>query len=303
MEAYASNKITLREPEPTTRTSVIRYAPSFAPGGHDGRPAGHHPYTAQSLAKCIGWLKPNGKPQDKIHHVLKALQLIEEGTLTESQFEGLTPMQMQPVVERARNALKQSEDTANAQVQKAEQAKRETEKADTAEERERGSRREKTHRQKAKAVRKQGRRKARDVARAVSTKLKSGEIGYKQARSMAATSEVVGQPPRPGPDFDSYINRLTHELNSILNTRLRPDPRVDQLRTVIRFREHLTDYQKHDLREVLHRLADRATQYAEQFPLQETPEPKNVSAQPQGQGAPIPSGTDSPADQQALRPQ
>ena len=198
VEAYASNKITLREPEPTTRASVIRYAPSFAPGGHDGRPAGHHPYTAQSLGESIGWLKPSGKPQDKIHHVLGALQLIEEGTLTESDFEGLTPMQIQPVVERARGELKQGEDAAKTHEEQAEQARRETETANTPEERERATRREKTHRQKAKAVRKKGRYAASAVARDICTKLKSGEdrvqAGSQHGRNVRSCRAV----PAPG---------------------------------------------------------------------------------------------------------
>ena len=127
VEAAAKGLVHL--PSVPAKSSQIRYAPSFAVG--DGVPArGDHPYTAQTLAQFIGWLKPDGSPQQKVYDALTSLQFIEEGLLTESDFEGLSTKQAEAVIAEARKARDRREATARVHRMQAEQAEREAKEAE-----------------------------------------------------------------------------------------------------------------------------------------------------------------------------
>ena len=87
IQAYASGKIKLPKPTKETGASRARHAPSFIQGKVVVRDE-DRPYTAQTVAKFLGWLRPNGKAPDRIHEALAALEFIEQGILTEDAFEG-----------------------------------------------------------------------------------------------------------------------------------------------------------------------------------------------------------------------
>jgi hypothetical protein len=73
-------KIRLREVPKATHTTAIRYAPSFMEG-YDTLQSASYPYTPHTVAEFLGWLKPDGRAQDKVYSALTALQFIEEGIL------------------------------------------------------------------------------------------------------------------------------------------------------------------------------------------------------------------------------
>ena len=87
--------------DPSTPKDRIRYAPSFTLRDVP-EPAQERPYTAQSIGEFLGWLEPSGAPKTKIRYILFALQFIEEGILSEKDFDGLTTEQDRSVVVEAR---------------------------------------------------------------------------------------------------------------------------------------------------------------------------------------------------------
>ena len=121
VEAYAEGKITLPEVPKKTKTSQIRHAPSYKMGEDDPRARGNHPYTAQTLADFIGWVKPDGAAQDKAHDTLAALQFIEDKVLVKSNFDGLTTKQAGAVVRETRKERKRQQLAGQFQREQAEQ--------------------------------------------------------------------------------------------------------------------------------------------------------------------------------------
>lgn len=57
---------------------MLRYAPSYVMGAQDVlRARGAHPYTVQTVAKFIGWLKPSGE-MEKDHRTMITDEQIEK---------------------------------------------------------------------------------------------------------------------------------------------------------------------------------------------------------------------------------
>ena len=107
------------------------------------------------------------------------LELIEDGLLKESDFEGLNQSNARAVIEQTRTAKRRRDTTAEVHRQQAENAKKEAAKAENESERQRALLRERKAREKAEQFKIEGRQKATVVGRAVSSSLKKGEIGYK----------------------------------------------------------------------------------------------------------------------------
>ena len=117
VEAFASGQVVLENVPADAAHDRIRHAPSFRMG-KDGRAAAHdRPYTAQTVASFLGW-----KP-DKVKYALMALELIEDGVLDETVFQGLTPEQARSTVVETRKALP-GERSAEAAMAKTTDAKR-----------------------------------------------------------------------------------------------------------------------------------------------------------------------------------
>jgi hypothetical protein len=79
VKAYAEGKIKLQNPPPKTSKTLVRYASS---------PGTDHPYTAETVAKYLGWLNPDGSAPAKVRDSLRALELVEQGVATIDQFIG-----------------------------------------------------------------------------------------------------------------------------------------------------------------------------------------------------------------------
>lgn len=129
VSAYARGHVHLAAPEPTTRRTLIRAAPSFQMGDElESIPP--HPYTASTLAPFIGW------SADKVRDTLSALELIEAGILDDSDYAGLSTTQAMATTEKAqriregaRQRAKVAQDASQQASAEADQARRDQEKA------------------------------------------------------------------------------------------------------------------------------------------------------------------------------
>jgi len=132
VEAYGKGLIELRPVSARSEKAIIRYAPSFIPGG-TGPDSARFAYTGQTVGEFLGWLRGAGggekRADDRIQSSLVALQFIEEGLLKDSDFDGLTIPQAEAVITEARKARTRREAAARVHKMQAEQAAREAEAA------------------------------------------------------------------------------------------------------------------------------------------------------------------------------
>jgi hypothetical protein len=305
VEAYAEDQIELPAPE-TTNRQHIRYAPSFTPGLHLPARGGGletRPYTGQTLAEFLGWLKPSGEAQAKVHDALTALQFIDEGVLRESDFEGLSTKEAQAVIEQARRAKADREAAARLHRQQAEQAAREAEAAErrraeaerVQREREAAAARARDEAEQRRAQEEarravEARREAEEAKQRAEERRKTAERqqreeqkrGRQQASTVGravsrelregrisyrqaptAAAKVAEKKEGPPPHIDDFARRLASDLSKILDEDR--DPRVRRLTELVKFREHIEDFTRSDLAHTLAVVAERASGYAEQL--------------------------------------
>lgn len=128
--------------------------------------------------------------------------------------------------------------------------------------RHRAVQRQKEEQRKERASVQEGRRAAKTVGRAVSSELKSGKIGYRQAADVAIKTEA-NKANGPPPGVDDFARRLATDLNRILDPDR--DQRVAKLEQLVKFRDHLDDAIRHDLARTLEVVANRALDHARQI--------------------------------------
>jgi nitrogen regulatory protein PII len=270
VEAYAEGQIELSPPSAKTNASQLRYAPSFIPDAD--RTGGPHPYTAQTLADFLGWLKPGGRPQEKVMTALGALQLIEEDILREREFEELSSKQAQAVVRETRKAKKAGETMVSLHEKQAKEAERraELEKArqkqaekerraqdakDAKKARERALRRKRAEKLKAEAATKEAPKRAKKVGQAVAEGMRDGE-GTRQAADIAARAD--SRPKGPPPEIGKFSRSLTSDLRKVLD----PESYVGRrLQAVVDNAEYLGDFNRRELVETLRKLKGRVQTY------------------------------------------
>jgi ParB-like nuclease domain len=289
VEAYAEGKIELPAPE---GRAGVRYAPSFVAGQHKLPGADDSkPYTVRSIAEFLGWLDTSGKPQDKVGYSLGALELIEEGVLSDSDFDGLSTKDAEAVVKQARAARAAEEEAAQLARREAEEAARRAEQAErdreAAAERERVAReardqeaaaaaaeaRKAAEREQKQAVKQQehreqqatkhterGRTRATTAGRAVSSAVRSGE-GYRRAPEIAA--RAVPREAGPPPQIDVFTRRLAADLGRVLDED--GDPRFDRLSELAKYREHIPPFERDNLITTLRNLAERIESFVAQL--------------------------------------
>ncbi|MEK6277745.1 MAG: ParB/RepB/Spo0J family partition protein [Actinomycetota bacterium] len=297
VEAYAEDQIGL--PPPTGTKTQTRYAPSFIPGDPD-RADGAHPYTAQTVAEFLGWVKPTGKAQDKVAAALTALQYIEEGLLTEDDFVGLGTKQAAAVIEEARKARARREVTARLHRQQAEEARRAAEAA--ARDSERAEREQQRREQEAKRARNtaarrkaereaqrlaEERRRAAEAQKAAEKRReaelrreqKQQEAGRKSAKTVGRTvsaelkkgkvgykqaadiaARVDPREAGPPPHIEDFARRLAGDLNKVLDPDR--DPRAERLSALVEYRDHLEDHTREDLARTIEGTANRLLDFA-----------------------------------------
>lgn len=279
VEAFATGKITLPDVPKKTKTSQIRHAPSYTMGEDDPRARGDHAYTAQTLADFLGWVKPSGRPQDKVSDALAALQIIEDRVLTKSDFDGLTSKQAGAVVRETRRErslhesaaryhreqAEQAENIAVAAGEQAEAAERKGRPAEVeqAEARRRGAeRKRKTAERKAQEHEDAAPHSAAAVGAAVSDKLKEGSIGVRQASYVAddlRRGERTGAPPR----IEDAMRRIMVQVNKRFDPAR--DPLAARLEEVVRQWQFLSDEQRKEARLILGIVAGRCVDYGERL--------------------------------------
>lgn len=311
VEAYGEGRIDLPPPSRATQKQT-RYAPSFVPGEIPPLAREERPYTGQTLGEFLGWLKPSGEAQQKVHNALTALQFIEEGVLKESDFEGLSTKEAEAVIEQARQAKAARETAARLHRQQAEQATREAAEAEQRRveaERVRMEQEAEAARAKDEAARKRAmeearkatdeRRQAEEAKRRAEERAKAAEreereeqkrgreqatrVGKAVSRELRSgrvsyrqaptvAAKVAGKKEGPPPHINDFARRLATDLNKILDTDR--DLRVKKLEELVRFREHMDDFARADLARTLTVIAERATLYAQQLTDGQTTKPQ-----------------------------
>jgi hypothetical protein len=259
VQAFADGLIELPDFVPG-RGIIPRYAPHFGENTPDA--PREKPYTAQTLADFIGWVDRSGRPQQKVLDALTALQFIDDGILKESDFDGLSTSQARAVVAETRKAREWREDRAESARQEAERAKEEAANAATEAKRERALKREKAAKAQERTFKSEARQAGTHVGRSVSSSLKKGEIGYRQAGDVAHRVDNRKR-DQPRPDIASFAKRLSTNLYHILSPD--HDDRVTKLDELVRFRADLDEYTTRNLRSVLEGLSKRALSYAAKF--------------------------------------
>lgn len=298
VEAYAEGRIEL--PPVSPRARGIRSAPSFVSGAD-----GDKLYTAQSVAEFLGWLQPNGQTQDKVSYALGALALIEEGVLSEKDFDGLSTKEAEAVVKQARSARAADEAAAALARREAEEAARRAAQAErdreaaaererqareardreqarlAAEERKEAERQQKAAERQAEQRQQQAtthteraRTRATTAGRAVSAGVRRGE-GYRRAPEIAA--RAVPRDPGPRPDIAPFTRRLSADIGRILESE---DLRFKGLADLVKHREHIPPFERDDLIKTLRTLATKIETFAAQ--LAGEPVPKKRAALPRG---------------------
>lgn len=300
VEAYAEGRIEL--PEPTAQR--LRFAPSFAYGSSlVARTAGEdHPYDAQGVASFLGWTEPSGRPQDKVHNALAALQFIEEGILTEADFDGLTTKQAEAVVEQARKAKAANEARARDEQRRAEQAKRDAaeaekrrliaekererhlavakkaqeerarqrarQEADAARARASAAEQQREQAKQRKAEAEQRERNEREQGRQQAKKT-GGHVsaGLKSGRgykdASAIADEVRTKKSGPPPHIDDYARKLAAKVGRILDADY--DDRAKELDNLLRFHSDMAVSSLRELLAALARVEERAASYRDRL--------------------------------------
>lgn len=99
-----------------TRHELIRIAPSYTPGVSSAEFADDKAYTAQSLAIFLGFVKPNGQPQEKVLDAVNSLELIERGLIQYKDLQNTSLQRLGDLVAKVK------QDAARAAVQRAKTA-------------------------------------------------------------------------------------------------------------------------------------------------------------------------------------
>jgi hypothetical protein len=302
VEAYAAGRVHLPAVPKDANKSQIRYAPSFAAGKEDSESL-ERPYTAQTLADFIGWVKPSGDPQEKIYSSLTALQFIEGGLLKESDFEGLTTKQAEAVISEARKARDRREAAARVHKMQAEQAEREAAEAErrrqeaererrqreieatkALDERARRRAQEQAHRLKGEQHEAEQTRRQAEKRQAVARKQEHVEIQRGRERATAVARAVSaelkkgrigyrqaadvalkleGRKSGPPPYIEDFAKRLATDINNIFDPDR--DSRTARLKQLIQYREYMNDVTRRDLALTLEKVARRLSDYAAQL--------------------------------------
>lgn len=191
VKAYADGKIELNGVPKDTGKGSIRYAPSFILSERSPE-RGQRPYVAHSVATFLGWTQPGGKPQEKVYTALAALQLIEEGILTEDDFLQLTSNQADKLVTETRARKEEREREAKESEQKAAEARERLKQASTLHEKRLAQEQEKYAQERAEKSRKRGKEEAKQVGKHLASGMREGRIAAKQASAEA--SKIIGLP-------------------------------------------------------------------------------------------------------------
>jgi hypothetical protein len=124
VEGFADGRLDLDRPSERANKSALRYAPSFIPGDAS-RASGtdEKVYTAQTIGRFLGWVKPSGHAQDKVATLLTILQYDEEGYCQEADFDRLSIANATANIEQVRATREDAERRAQNAAKEAEHQK------------------------------------------------------------------------------------------------------------------------------------------------------------------------------------
>ena len=300
VQAYGAGQVELSVPDGHTHH---RFAPSFVPGDPD-RGSRDHPYNAQTVADFLGWTTPAGGPQEKVKNALAALEFIEQGLLSEADFDGLTTKQAEAVLGQARRVAGDRERLAKLHEQQAAEAARAAQEAEhrrAEAERERSERQAEAARARDAAQRRESEAAAERAAkeeaaaeeqqrtaerRRAAAERRSQEersrarrdattVGQAVSREIKAgnigyrdaptvTAQVVDRVEGPPPQLDDLVRRLATDLNNILD-QSRDQRRIQRLDVFVEYRDDIAPSVRSDIVLTLRQLAQRAERYAHQL--------------------------------------
>jgi len=82
VSALGENKVALESLDPSTNKSIVRYAPSFIPGKAPGPTEGPRPYTVDSVARFLGYIKRStNKARDSVVAAVGILEQAEKAKI------------------------------------------------------------------------------------------------------------------------------------------------------------------------------------------------------------------------------
>jgi hypothetical protein len=299
VKAFAEGKIQLKTPKQGTS---LRIAPSFVPKTRTLLTE-KCSYNATTVGEFLGWMKPAGDVQQKVHIALTALQYIEEGLIKASTFDGLKTTEIRAVVEQASQARETREFQAHMREEAAEARKKEAEeearkeiaarelaakrreqaeKARTDSERVRREREAKEAdrrerdaaeaRWRAEQERKQAEREAaerRQQARQETAAVTRAVVnhlksgGGTRTANVAASRVIVDKADLPTPRLNRFLDQAMHEVGKCFDEKR--DPLCEKLRGILEHKGELDQEQLEDAAKTLHALSLRVLDYAKAF--------------------------------------
>lgn len=235
VKAYGAGKIELKKPKATANR--MRHAPSTIQGSEGLLTETDLPYTAATISGFLGWF------ERRVAYCLQALELIESGVLSQSDFVGLGNAQAQAVL---RETAQEQKKLRALEKTHEEMAKRS-----------RGKRAKEKHKQKAADVRKS--KSASTVGKAVSKKIRDGKVGFRKARDVAEKVGVVL--PKAPHDLSKYVEVTIRKISNTFDT----DELANRVSRIATYSEYLSPTERRRLERTLENLAARATAAAAKF--------------------------------------
>jgi ParB-like nuclease domain len=257
VKAYAEGKIELNGLPEKTKNVYVRYAPSFLPATCAPL-SGAHPYTIESIASFLGWLKPSGRPQEKVATALTALQFIEEEILTEDQFTGLTTKEAEELVRQSRARKEERESEAREADKRAREAEERARATENRQAKKLAEDQKKYQEDKALAARKKGKEEASRVGKYLSEGMRGRTIAIKQAQAEA--DKIVGLQRRERELRG--INNAGRQLVLAIDKLFDTDNYAAKTSALIREAAHMDSGVREALIEALESLAERVSRYA-----------------------------------------
>jgi hypothetical protein len=223
VQAFGEGKIDIPAPDAKTRKDLIRYAPSFIPGG-SSTAAVDHPYTIDTLARFLGYVKrKSNTAKDSVVSAIGALELMEKKVINDQDIARVNNKDLAPMVSDLRKRheeitirnVKNAEEQAKLREQQLKlEEQRKTEIADA-------DRKYKEElKRKAQAEREENERKARksvEEIKRIEEQRKAREENYKKSRekldaTIKATAERHAE-ERKAADGDLATR---HQMKTVL---------------------------------------------------------------------------------------
>jgi hypothetical protein len=246
-EAHAKGEIQLEAPKKKSPDDVTRGSKA-------------HPYTAQAIAKFLGWMQPSGQASTRIYWILNALDLIKEELLCEEDLNGLSNAEAEHLIREISRRKSARDRQAKAAEQTAREAEAEAEKARDEAQRERAERQQQYESSRAKELREQSKKETKTIVRSIGSQLRQGKIGAEQVRERAA--ELIPPPfkEKKVPEIKRLARQLATEISGLFAS---DDPRTAKILEIAQFREHLDTLSKELLVGALTDLAKRTNKLVE----------------------------------------